>query len=770
MSHLHPNHRWLLILALLLPLFGTAAPLRAQDDDEDEFEEVDPIEAARRLLAEDQASREDDSPAAFFDAAVQTIIEAEPSTAVELTRAVTRLLDFERPKLAQNFFQELLALELDELQMADLGAAVGSEPLRRIANSRDLGPEAAEFGLAVLRAWRIRLIEPERLAQLAERTLNDDPQVRGLAIVELRQVGLEGVAPLVRILADADRADVHARAREALVLFGEPAAQPLFAVLTTLNPVLKQNVTRVLAQLQVAHTGRYLYADAWADPDAEVRRTAQRALQMVEDRIAPTHEARRVLASTSRAFMSGERRVAVDVDGTSVTWQWNDRTGALIETREMPVIAAARRSARLAEEWVRLEPENETARRWLLVCRLQVMKLASGLNARFPSDVAAAIPPTETASTPVQINAALEAALEGQATAAAIAAAEMIEQLARAGEVSDQLLVRGDGSPAPLARALRHGESRLQLAAAAAIVALRPRDGFNGAGSLVPVLRQLVRQGAPRRAVVADPRAYRADQIAALLAEQGYEITLFDDGYKLYRDVTVKGQTELILLAYTMERPDIRRTIELLRNDARTAQLPIGLVATPEDILAAEALAENYGLVTAFLRPRDTAAMQSRVDRVLGSTGIGYRPPEVRKQQALEAIGLLDELTLRPSPFDLRGFEDDLEPSLYDLGLVTAATKVLGQINRHRAQRILVDFASANALPVASRRAAVAAFSDSLARHGILLNYDEIQEQAVRYDQSEGLEAETEEVLWSILDALQSVKKQPALKPDAAER
>ncbi len=752
-----PCSLWTLLLAMLLPcaVLGnlTLAPVAFAQDEFDEEEE----------------NEADEKPASSaFNVAVETIVESNPETPPELAKAVAALLDFERPKLAKRYMNQLLDQDLTEEDMAQLGSEVGSVVLSRIINNDHLGQAAADFGLATLRAWKVSLRDPLRLETLAEQTLSDDPQERMLAIVELRRGGLHGVLPLVQILANANRENTHAYAREALIKFGTPAAAPLIAVLETSNDVLKQNVIRVLAQLGADNTARYLYADAWAHESEAVRSAARTALRMLQGRVTPDHEARRMLLATSREFLQGTRRVEVDVDGVADAWKWNDESGELLYLKTHPILDSAWSAARLARELVRLSPQEQNILRWQLVCELQVAKLQGGLDAPLDPNVTAvaifgeAVSPLDQA---LALSDALRVALETDAAAASMAAAEIIERLARAEGadtrlLNEKLLVQANGLPAPLALALRHNDRRVQLAAASAVVALRRAEGFAGASALMGVLKPLANYSGIRRAVVADPRGPRGDLVASLLAEQGFQPASLTTGRDAYRSALASGENELILVAYTIDRPDVTRTIERLRNDARTANLPIGILASAEDLTDARRLAQRYRFTETFLRPRENATAEALTSRLLASGGLAYVPPDVRTVQAQKAIGLLDELSQRPSVHDLRGIEPALARALFHPGLTASAAKVLSQRNTHAAQLALVDFASQNALPVEPRQVAVEAFRESLKRNGVLLSYDEIKRQADRYDESEGLEKETQEVLWSILDGLQTIKKQ----------
>ena len=103
-------------------------------------------------------------------------------------------------------------------------------------------------------------------------------------------------------------------------------------------------------------------------------------------------------------------------------------------------------------------------------------------------------------------------------------------------------------------------------------------------------------------------------------------------------------------------------------------------------------------------------------------------------------------------------FEAALEQALYVSPLAAGASKVLGNLGSASAQRALVRVASASAMPIETRRQASAAFVASVQRRGIGLTISEMQRLGKLYQQQSIAEQESEEVMWSLLDALQNVE------------
>ena len=82
----------------------------------------------------------------------------------------------------------------------------------------------------------------------------------------------------------------------------------------------------------------------------------------------------------------------------------------------------------------------------------------------------------------------------------------------------------------------------------------------------------------------------------------------------------------------------------------------------------------------------------------------------------------------------------------------------LALVGTPESQKSLADFASQSSIPIAARQQAAAAFQRSIARSGILLTEEEILRQYDRYNASATADAGTQQVLGSLLDALESVR------------
>jgi hypothetical protein len=105
--------------------------------------------------------------------------------------------------------------------------------------------------------------------------------------------------------------------------------------------------------------------------------------------------------------------------------------------------------------------------------------------------------------------------------------------------------------------------------------------------------------------------------------------------------------------------------------------------------------------------------------------------------------------------YDLLREVPQAERALYGGAASQQAAEVLGFIGSPRSQQALATFASQNGRPLADRQAAAAAFKTAVERRGLLLYEADVDLQYERYNQSESLDAGTQQVLGDVLDVIE---------------
>ena len=216
---------------------------------------------------------------------------------------------------------------------------------------------------------------------------------------------------------------------------------------------------------------------------------------------------------------------------------------------------------------------------------------------------------------------------------------------------------------------------------------------------------------------------------------------------------------EFILVDAGVDRPTLDFLLQQLRHDSRTADLPVGVLASPELLDRARHAVRNDARAEVFLRSHDDESIRWMVDRLVGLSDRDRCSFAERQTQAVRAIELLTELCDRPGGkgiYDLSGVDKVGLSAIAIRSLSAKAVGLLGDLGTPEGQSALVELASRSVEPLETRKAAVAALLEATRRHGILLTTKQIRQQYDRYNQNAKQDAATQEILGRILDILEA--------------
>jgi hypothetical protein len=703
------------ITKLLVPCMLCACPLIAR------AQGLPPAEAgspAERLAPE-------------TNPAVRAALELPRTEPKHYLEAVLALIDLQRPELAAPILQELIALNLSDEQRAELVRDFGSHRLLQLARTTALAPASGEFAEACMAAAEKLARDPERMARLIEQLAAPSPDVRHMARLALDAAGEEGIVATLEALARENDPQRRAALRDAIVQMSPEAVGPLLGMLNTSDGQLQLDVIRLLEAMRVMQA-MPLVAAATASPDAE-----------------------RLLTNALDRYRRGTRAFAADNNGEVVLWDWDapaEKLGYLCYSADE---AQTIWMARLAFALAQLRPENLAYRRQALLL---------GFDAAIPprggadSRTSATRPDEQAfhamaASADVALlNSVLADALKQHRSRAAIRAAELLGEREDAG-----ILYSRTPEPAPLAAALDYPDRRVRFAALEAIMRLDPQSPFPGDSRVPSALGYFATGANERRAMVAMPIAGQATTLAGRLSGLGVEAEAATRGAPAVRLVQRSADLEFVLVDVDIDGPGIRDVLYALRTNAATGRIPIGLLATGERWDTAQRLAGEHSRIVAFPRPQSDAALAELVDRLTAISDRDAISASDRAEMAARALGWLGNLLTRPGTFyDLRQQAPVIEAALYLPHMTESSIASLALLGTPSSQRALVDFASQRELPVEPRKQAVAAFAASVAANGILLTEEEILRQYNRYNASASADADTQQVLGTILDTLES--------------
>jgi HEAT repeat protein len=725
--------------------------------------------------------------------------DSNPTTPRQLMRAVGIALDLNEMEAAKGYVEQLLAANLDAAALTALVREFGSGAFVRIGQTEELAPEGKQFALQALKTTDAVARDPARLAGVADKLNDPSPVVQRAAVRELQRAGEAAVAPLVRILADPARQAEHAHVRRALYYLGQPAVEPLLGTLEAPDPLLRAQAIEVLAALRAKEAADLLVGPA-VDPseDASVRNAAGAALEQIigarpHPRDARDHLARRVIE-----LLDGELPRNPGLDGAVELWRWDAGQGIAVPQRYPANVAGAALAARLADDLHAIDPEAKSPTLHLQAL-LQAAKSENRLDLPLPRGEGTAHARAATFG-PEAVEAALAEALKAERIPAAIAAAEVL------GDIGAPALVHsGTAYPSPLVAALSHKNQRVRLFAAEAIARLNPTSPFPNSSRYINTLARTVRTEALPRVVVGHPRGDVAQTLAGMLQQMGYNAEAAYTGRQAYELAARHPDTAFLLLSDALDDPPVAPLVDLLRQDLRTANVPIGVmyrieiepvIYTSDTFALMEAAAEAVepvpGLIyredrllharyvakgdprtEVFPEIHDAATLDFAIGRLAAIAGPDFITPRERiyfAQVALEAFARYAAAPGAYAFYEPARVQDSMIKAVDQPELSLFAVRALGMLGTARAQRSLVDVASQHARPLELRQAAAVAFREAVAREHLQLTTTEVLLQYKLYNLSEHLDRETQAVLGHVLDTLEGAGLEtPASQPAHVE-
>jgi len=694
------------------------------------------------------------------DPVVLAIRESDPTTPDELMFAIRTLYDVGRPEQSKFYIRKLLAANPDQKALLGFHRDLGSAFFYRMSRDERMRPEGTQLGKAVQSAAYQASRDPARLRSLVKQLSDPSPTLQRQAIDGLREAGTAAASAILEALADAQRASEHPRIRVTVPEIGQVMIDPMLGAADTPEEGLRAQVMQVLGEFKSPRAipflvGPYLSADS----PAVVRQAAGRALMRIVGKVPTRYDVEQYLYRRAKAYYDGAPAGRLDYENRIEMWRWDDDQKTCVLRRYIPDDASLMMAARLAAELYKISPDNADFRRFFLLTNLDFAKTKAGLDQPLPKGEGTAHQAAIAAGTGVAEDL-LAYAIENDHIVAAIAAAELFLDLG-----NEKLLDSDDGRPRPLVSALRHGDRRLRMTAAEAIMRIDPKQPYSGSSYLPEAFGYTIRTVGSRRALIAHPRVEKSQTLVGMLNQIGYEADPARTGRETFLLAAKNPDYELVLVSDGISHPDANETIQMLRRDPRTSRLVIGLMAREHNVKRAKQSAEVDPMLESFPRPHNTAMMAYQVARLLRLAGpelVTFNERIAQASSALDHLAHLAEHRDEYSFYDLYRQQDAVESAFYTPELSTRAARVLGQLGSLKAQRALVTLASQHARSLAERQAAAKGFEVAVDRHGLLLTRNEIRLQFDRYNQSETLDTGTQQVLGSILDTIELPSKKMA--------
>jgi DNA-binding response OmpR family regulator len=595
-------------------------------------------------------------------------------------------------------FKRALAMNPTQEQAYELWRETDSEAwLEILTKGGEFELVARDLMRLVSRGMAEHRDDAEAIKALVKDARSPEPATARRAIQKLSAEHGEFAVPYL-LPALADRGNEERRVQTIVILtrMGTDVVPPLIEALESPDEYLRRNVALTLGQIGDSRAAAMLAWLSQGDPDGGVRSAAQEAL----GRMGGRTDALRGFLQNGLAYLRGDRTVLGEGMFTDVVWNWTE--SGLVPSRVPSEIYDEEMAKKSFYGALRADPSSVEARAGL--ARAYVSEAASlELLAAAGQEVEETAQAVEAGWVAVNLTGAeaLDSALMG-----AVQDGDLTAAVALAQALGDVATQPTDG----LRAAVRSRDPALRARAAVALGRIALGSPAQASPEVIQALGEAAGRRVVRIAFVVDADAARAQRIASALESKGVSVSVWDGGAKALATLRRVPGVDLLVVSEALPDITLHQVIRDVRDQARTAAIPIVVLAKDE-----EQAKELYGDTVQGFVVADTVDGESSlaaIDAALEQEMGGDRArANALSQEACEVLA------------DLAASGADVSPAVDALGAALSerpdevaipAARALGAAGRtaHAAPLVAVvaDTARSDAARVAAGQALASIF------------------------------------------------------------
>ncbi|GHT18209.1 hypothetical protein FACS1894189_5790 [Planctomycetales bacterium] len=704
----------------------------------------------------------------------------EPKTAFELMKAVDIIAVTGRPVLVKYYLKKFLieeAFQAEPKDYAQIAETIGAKQLIRISLNKKFNPQGKDSVTKIFEEAQKHWKAENTLEQALQDWQGFDASAR---------LKPESVEPL-RALWKGEQLSITQLVGKLAQLEDEHEADELLAVLVSVTTDAKQALA-VLSQsdngLLVFHAARGLAASVKPNDiylvvpllfdgrlANEQRETVTNLLKQRQIKVPDLAEAVALLYARGNDYLTRNRPLNADADGNVPLWYWNE-TEKKPMYMAVPLVAAYRLLAlRYAAQAYSLDSETLSVKQLYLITLFEQAVYHNGLDEPLDLDATGLNEKVGDATTGF-LEQMLKQSIEKEYYAAAKVTAMLL------GKRGNAALLNNTGTKGSLlVQAAVSKDRRLRFAALEAVMSLKPAEPYPGSSSISETLVWFSKADGQRRFIAAHPKLSYATQTSGFFLGNGYKAETAASCREAMQRAASSPDVEFVLLDHLCSKPSVQTVVQEMRNDARTAEIPIAVLSDNEAKLNPEAnstvrtemeqydrnlLNNPYARSISLTYPRaaDEKSAAWIYHDLFAKTGIEVVPPAVRLDEARQALGWIKEVVEEAQKGRKIYHFEELEQTALDAvhsdtriiqGLELAAVIKSGVM-----QSAIYESAADSIYPMELREKAAEEFERSVNTFGVLLRGKEVQRLYDRYNASEHEPKESQNLLNRLIDVVES--------------
>ncbi len=535
------------------------------------------------------------------------------------------------------------------------------------------------------------------------RKLDDGLRARMNATRRLQIAGEYATPYMLEVLSGAGAEDEKLRPYvvEAMVEIGRPVVVPAAEAMKAMGPVARQDVARVLRRIGYPVALPYLKALAESEQTDDDTRAA--LLEAFDD-IARNRGINRELSAASLFYMLAEDYYAgreslilAPADVYNVMWYVDD-SGRLSYRRVPTVVYGDVMAMQAARRALKHEPSMSSAMSlWVAANFRRENNLPEGMtdpsygpDMRSPHFYA-------VLAGPAHITPAMGRALDDRDPA-------LTRDLIKALEATAGSMSLADHADAVVA-ALTAPDRRVRYEMAMAVAKADPNTLFDGAGRVVPVLSEAVRQGERQVAVVLAGNQDQVNLLASSVRDAGdFEVLMARTMDEVAAAVADVPGVDLIV-----GQVDVNGASQLItarRNNYKLLGAPMVVVSAAGQTTELNRMFANDNAVVVVRGGEDQDEIDAAIDQALAVMDRGQITPDEATNYATAALDMLHDLSVDGSTaFDVSLAQSAMIGALDDPRDEVAgrAAKVLATLDNTEAQQAIAATALDDGRPTSLR-------------------------------------------------------------------
>lgn len=718
------------------------------DDEEEDFGVDAPAE-------DDEADEDDELILENLDESTQLIIRtmrsSNPTTPVQLARAVRTMMSIKQFGEAKRYLKLLAASKAPSKQIYEMYQSIGADFFWDLSTESMMQPQGRAYSQAVSSLVEKEAYDPTRIDQLVRQLSDQNMDVRNEAFQQLRLLGAPAAAGMLNAINDAARDAEFGNIKQALRNMGDSALLPLLSAARADGSASQLAAVNALASYSDPLAADTLYR-VYLSPRVPqpTRSEAARSLRILENRIPSVEDAQKRLYARACQYLTKKEQLELASGDLVTFWVWDGAAKKFVPRKIREKTALRIIGSDLARDLYELNPAIVQHRRIYLISILESQKRLVGPDMRIGFENLRRSIPDLTLG---EVDQALASAMNMNLVPAAVGAAETLAEVG-----TPDLLMTGGHSN--LVKALTYGQRHLQFAALQAIAIIDPQNAFVGSSYATKAAVYLAGSRGTSATVVGHNRASVAQSQAASFSPTGLSGRGATTSRELFEIATSDPDIEMIFITDTLDLPHYQELVQQLRSDWRTKRTPIGLLVDDQErTYRSQLTLQSDQFLQIMPLTQNGSLLFSQVSRLREFLDPWHVTNGQRAKHKAFAIQWLSKVLgdrQRYRFYDAMQYQESIVRSLRVSGNISTENQILIAIGTPESQRALADFASEIGRPLDQRKVAAAAFGDSIKKHGTLLTTTEIKRQYDRYNASEAEPKESQQVLASILDAVES--------------